>query len=319
MEFSGVRVWRNDRDRTFSCCSTVSTDLTACLRRNQDSLPASAESRGIGILMMGSKNITDTYGKFAELSVRVWASLQGVDLIVAELDDSVMIPRTRAVYWQKLCFIRRYLEFFSHILYLDADAAVTDFQGDFHSRFAEKDIDLIVSRERQGPDELSTQTGLPINIEFPHTLINAGVLWLRNSLWTRQLLDDWWACGDEKIQYRWNKVHDQGCLGELMVSHVADTGWLAHVLILSPSEFNNHSPFPDSDTRHYFQRMAKLRQDDPENPRSRNFFWWCSQVAAPVVQFSGEPAAIRMRALEHLSTSICAGKDSSCLDSWPVR
>jgi len=84
-----------------------------------------------------------------------------------------------------------------YVLFLDADAIVINNHHKIES-FILNDID-IVATEDYGPSKL-----------------NAGVLLLKNSDWSKKFLNDWWNICEEYQQYKTGLWHDQTCFGLLM-------------------------------------------------------------------------------------------------------
>jgi SAM-dependent methyltransferase len=150
------------------------------------------------------------YGKYVEAVNRKYCEDKGYTYYL-ETDTKKIYDAIegRAPTWYKPKFILEVMEKENpdYVLFLDADAMVCDFSYDIESFIIP--YREIVCTEDYGPSKL-----------------NAGVFLMKNSLWTKEYLKNWWDICDEleggpdniKGYYAQALWHDQTCFGVLMES-----------------------------------------------------------------------------------------------------
>lgn len=94
--------------------------------------------------------------------------------------------------WNKLLIIKKYLPKYDWILWMDDDSVFFDMEPDYSQCYnlANEDHDLILSRGGK-------------KLDFPdeHDSINAGVIWIRNSPWTQQYIDELLTIGQNETAF----------------------------------------------------------------------------------------------------------------------
>jgi len=149
-----------------------------------------------------------SYGEFTEAINKKYCEEKGYTYYCEK--DTVKINQAlegRSATWYKPKFILEVFENYNpdYILFLDIDAIVCNFDYRIED-FIEEDYNIICT-EDYGPSRL-----------------NAGVFIMKNSEWTRELLNKWWLVGDELVgggtpeagYYKTALWHDQTCFGHLI-------------------------------------------------------------------------------------------------------
>jgi len=121
-----------------------------------------------------------SYGKYAEEINKKYCLENGYSYIV-EKDDKKLREWTedRAFTWIKPKFITSILETqqFDYVLFLDIDAVVSDFDKKIEE-YIDENYEIIATQDYSS-----------------HSLMNAGVLLIKNSEWSLDFMKDWWDCG----------------------------------------------------------------------------------------------------------------------------
>eukprot|EP00903_Cladosiphon_okamuranus_P008535 g8194.t1 len=139
-----------------------------------------------GIILMCDEGMwPQGYSERSIANKQGYAALHGYDLIVATADD---IDRSRPAAWSKILVILKHLGSYDYVIFVDIDAFimnptfklewlldVADMQketGEVDAWGAGRESDVIVTRDWNGP--------------------NSGVVLIRNSDFSRWLLQEWW-------------------------------------------------------------------------------------------------------------------------------
>ena len=231
-----VRIHKST-DRGYPTTCGANVDLMSCLREHSHLVELEADfsvcvTSSIGVITMSSPSI-ERYSQYSEYLTANWAHKWGYDMVVAELDEDA--TRARHIIWDKVSVLGQFLPYYRYLFYYDADALPTDFESPWFtallSQFPEKD--LLICRDSAG-------------IAVGGAYVNAGVMVLRNSSWTRRFLGEWWRAGetyDVYKQFEDNVFVDQGALGQLILDHSQDNEWTEHIHVCPPETFNNRDPF----------------------------------------------------------------------------
>lgn len=134
----------------------------------------------VTIAQFYTKNVS--YGKFSEEINKAYCLKQNYTYYVEKDDDKIRnLIEDRAFTWAKPKIILELLEKneTDYVLFLDIDAIVSDNNVRIEE-FIDENYDIIVTEDYSG-----------------HSVMNAGVLLIKNSEWSKQFLKDWWNCGEE--------------------------------------------------------------------------------------------------------------------------
>lgn len=161
----------------------------------------------IVIAQFWTKNLP--YSSYTEKINSTYAAKKGYQYYV-ETDESKIHSKIEgsALTWYKPFLISEVFDVFNpdYVLFLDADAIVADDTYNIE-QFIDENYDIICT-EDYGP-----------------SLLNAGVLLLKNSEWTKNFLKTWWETGltleggnGVKGFYKNALWHDQTCFGHLITN-----------------------------------------------------------------------------------------------------
>ena len=160
-----------------------------------------------------------TYSKYTQAINEAYCKEKGY-IYEVETDSNLIKGsiKDRSITWFKPKFILDTLEKHNpdFILFVDADAVVLN---DNHSieDFIIDGLD-IVATEDYGPSKL-----------------NAGVLLIKNTAWSKDFLNKWWEICEEYPQYKTGLWHDQTCFG-LLMDRTSDL--TSHIKIINPNILN---------------------------------------------------------------------------------
>lgn len=127
-----------------------------------------------------TKNVS--YGKFSEEINKAYCEKHGYEYYVEKNDDKIRKAiEDRAFTWAKPKILLEVMESHNvdYILFLDIDAIVSD-DSIRIEEFIDDKYDIIVTEDYSS-----------------HSVMNAGVLLIKNSEWSRQFMKDWWDCGEK--------------------------------------------------------------------------------------------------------------------------
>ena len=164
-----------------------------------------------------TKNVS--YGIFTKAINERYCAEKGYTYHLESDSDKIRAGlEGRAPTWYKPKLILEVLETHNpeYVLFLDADAVVLN-EGYRIEEFIQDGYDIVVT-EDYGPSRM-----------------NAGVLLLKNTEWTKFFLKKWWESGNEFPYYRDALWHDQTCFGFLLDS-VEESG--KHIKIIDHSILN---------------------------------------------------------------------------------
>ena len=185
----------------------------------------------VAIAQFYTKNVS--YGKFSEEINKKYCLDNGYSYIVEKNSEKInKFTEDRAFTWVKPKFLLEVLEKKEHdyILFLDIDAIVSN-HGTKIEEFIDENYDIIAAEDYSS-----------------HSLMNAGVLLIKNTEWSRQFMKDWWESGNylrgvdapewgsknEEPGYFKNSLwHDQTCLTYLYKQNRKD-----HIKIISNNSLN---------------------------------------------------------------------------------
>lgn len=147
------------------------------------------------------------YGKYTQAINEKYCNENGYSYFLETDTDKILTGlEGRSHTWYKPKLIKEALEIYNpdYILFLDADAIVSDSTYKIED-FIEEGYDCVVT-EDYGP-----------------SVMNAGVILLKNSDWTKGFLEKWWNISDELTgpndnipgYYNRGLWHDQTCFGFL--------------------------------------------------------------------------------------------------------
>ena len=156
-----------------------------------------------------------TYGPYAEAINKKYCEEKGYTYFCEKNDSKINTAlKTRSATWYKPLLIKEILSTYNpeYILFLDADAVVSDFNQNIED-FIDEDYDLIFTED-----------------VGHHSAMNAGVFIVKNNDWIKNFLEVWWNSAEnykgkdardleimeqnlEKVGYFKNALwHDQTCL-----------------------------------------------------------------------------------------------------------
>ena len=139
------------------------------------------------------------YGDFASINHHEYANLHGYSYIkeIVKNEDYLDWHPT----WIKIDVLRKHINNYDYVVWIDADAVFVNKEISIES-FIKNDVDLILPKL-----EFDKQSG---NM-WTHT--TTGFMILKNSVWTKNLLDELW---EKPNSYRFQFFHEQSRLDELL-------------------------------------------------------------------------------------------------------
>lgn len=175
------------------------------------------------------------YGRFTEKINKRYCDIHNYNY---HLEKNSFMIRTesedRDITWFKPKFLLKVFEKTNadYILFLDADAVFCDHYNFRIENFIIPDKDIVVT-EDHGPSK-----------------INAGVFLLKNTPFTKEILQRWWDYGYRRPDLKRALWHDQTCFGLLMdeLGSVADE----KIKIISNRTLNWREPFDNAFVFHAF-------------------------------------------------------------------
>lgn len=131
------------------------------------------------------------FGRFAS-EVNLRYACKNNYAFICEILDNL---QDRQDTWIKIWLLRKYIEQFDYIVWIDADAI---FLKNLNvESFISKDIDLVLSRS------------LPDNNNIVHTLISTGFMIWKNSFWSKTILKFLW---NNSERYAYEFFHEQSLM-----------------------------------------------------------------------------------------------------------
>lgn len=173
----------------------------------------------IGIAQFYTSNVA--YAKYSEAINRRYCENNGYEYFVET--DTPKIKENlqgRSPTWYKPKFLLELLEtkYLDYVLFMDIDAIVANETHRIED-FIRPSYDVVVTQD-YGPSKM-----------------NAGVILLKNTPWTKQFLKDWWQVGEQYPKYKEGLWHDQTCFGLYMD---ATPDWGNHIKIIDNRILNSN-------------------------------------------------------------------------------
>jgi hypothetical protein len=131
------------------------------------------------IVQFYTKNVS--YGRFSEEINRRYCQEHGYEYYVEKDDEKIRkIIEDRAFTWAKPKILLEAMEKHDvdYILFLDIDAIVSNNQIKIEE-FIDENYEMVVTEDYSS-----------------HSVMNAGVILVKNSDWSKQFMKDWWDCGE---------------------------------------------------------------------------------------------------------------------------
>jgi hypothetical protein len=104
---------------------------------------------------------------YAHLSKKIYCEKHSYDLI----DDESVWDTERPISWSKICLLKKYLPLYDYVVWMDADAMITNM-------------------DHKLEDKIGWMEGKDIMVVKPFPIINLGVMFLRNSPNCMFMLDE---------------------------------------------------------------------------------------------------------------------------------
>lgn len=194
----------------------------------------------VAIAQFYTENVS--YGKFSEEINKKYCLDQGYFYYVEKDGKRIReLIQDRAYTWGKPKFLLEIMEKREddYILFLDIDAIVSN-KNIRIEEFIDENYDIVATEDYSS-----------------HSLMNAGVLLIKNTDWSRQFMKDWWECGEylkgtdvaelgnndpEEGYFKHRLWHDQTCLTYLYKNNnLKDHIKIISNRILNWREFNDNN------------------------------------------------------------------------------
>ena len=163
----------------------------------------------LAIVMYSTPNIVEYSALAARINQR-YASEHGYDFVHHVASENVELPM-----WDKVGAIREVLTRYDAVFFIDSDAIFNDHGKALDFLLKDKADFAACSDHPNGP-----------------YLANAGTLFIRNTPWSRELIDSWWAMRRDPTYHSW--AFEQSALDTLLR---ADTS--GRLRIYPATEFNS--------------------------------------------------------------------------------
>jgi hypothetical protein len=173
--------------------------------------------------MFSTTNILP-YASLAAKINRRYASLHGYDFVHEQYDEVALAPSP-----EKVQVLRKHLGSASHLLWIDSDACVVNFHRKVEE-FCRLDKDLIMAGHAFGFD-LSGRR-MRYSLHGTPAGLNAGVILINHSQWSRDFLDAWWARCVQGARRR-NAFYEQGQLHQMLVENALNIQ--NHISLVTPA------------------------------------------------------------------------------------
>lgn len=139
-----------------------------------------------------------SYGEYAEKINEVYCQINGYNYFVEKDGDKIKskIPG-RSFTWYKPHLIRETLERYpssEYVLFLDIDA-------------------IFCNNSRKIEEFITEDFSILMTQDYGPSLVNAGVMLVKNDEYTKKFLQEWWDICEEHPQYKEGLWHDQTCIG----------------------------------------------------------------------------------------------------------
>ena len=192
----------------------------------------------IAVLQFYTSNIN--YGVYSEMINQKYCEDKGYTYVCEKNTERITsICDGRSFHWGKVKLVQELLDTdkFDYILFLDADAIISDFNQNIED-FIDSDHDMVFAED----------------VGY-HSSMNTGVFLVKNSEWSKNFLKTWWESGEtykgkdapfgleimeenlEKAGYfKWALWHEQTCITLLYRN---DDEVKNHIKIISSRSFNH--------------------------------------------------------------------------------
>ena len=192
----------------------------------------------IAVLQFYTSNIN--YGVYSEMINQKYCEDKGYTYVCEKNTERIIsICDKRSFHWGKVKLVQELLDTdkFDYILFLDADAIISDFNQNIED-FIDSDYDMVFAED----------------VGY-HSSMNTGVFLVKNSEWSKNFLKTWWESGEtykgkdapfgleimeenlEKAGYfKWALWHEQTCITLLYRN---DDEVKNHIKIISSRSFNH--------------------------------------------------------------------------------
>ena len=164
-----------------------------------------ARKKTVCIVMFGTSDIMRQYGDIAVTINRAYADRHGYVLVVEEAPA----PMDRAeAAWKTVEMIRKnLLPSYDAVMWIDCDAV-------FNPARHGTSLERLLASSRE--DALACRDAPPLDRG-----VNAGVLFFKNTPWSRDFLDRWWAMREDPVYAR--GLREQAALNDLLMNKDAAT------------------------------------------------------------------------------------------------
>lgn len=144
------------------------------------------------------------------INKKLYCDAHGYDFI----EETNILDNTRAFYWDKLKVIQKNINNYDWLSWIDADAAITNFDIKIED-YIDPNYDIIISRQIVNGD-----------------LLNTGVFLIKNSKWTNNFLEKWYS----QEQFAYIPYHEQSAF-----IHLYDTeeDTRKHTKVIKQKGFNS--------------------------------------------------------------------------------
>lgn len=137
------------------------------------------------------------YAKFTKEINKKYCDKHGY-LYINENDTKKIITllEGRSITWYKPHLIKDVLNLIpdvDYVLFLDIDAVITN-------------------HDKKIEDFITSDFSIMMTNDYGPSLVNAGVMFLKNDDFSKKFLDDWWQICEEYPQYKTGLWHDQTCI-----------------------------------------------------------------------------------------------------------
>ena len=130
----------------------------------------------IAILQFSTTNVP--YLPYTEAINKKYCELSGYDYIIEKNDEKISkLIEDRAYTWGKPKIILENLENYDYVLFMDIDAIVCNFSIRIEE-FIDEQYEIIAAEDNSN-----------------HSLMNAGILLIKNSEWSKNFMNEWWESG----------------------------------------------------------------------------------------------------------------------------
>lgn len=140
------------------------------------------------------------YAKFTKEINKKYCDNHGY-IYINENDTKKIITllEGRSITWYKPHLIKDVLNSIpdvDYVLFLDIDAVITN-------------------HDKKIEDFITSDFSIMMTNDYGPSLVNAGVMFVKNDDFSKKFLDDWWQICEEYPQYKTGLWHDQTCIGLL--------------------------------------------------------------------------------------------------------